>query len=71
MLLCDILLVSIHWANPVERRLCHNWNKPFGIQGVTREGWQDKRSLDNLKYLKLCEVHGEGGSVFGLLMIYD
>ena len=61
VLLCDILPVSIHWSNPVECRHCHNWNHPFHIQGVTREWWQDKRSLDNLKYLKLGEVHGDRG----------
>ena len=35
------------------------------FQGVTRKGWQDKRCLGNLKYLKLGEVHGEGDLVFG------
>ena len=34
VLLCDILPVSIHWSNPVECRLCHNWNHPFHIQGI-------------------------------------
>ena len=67
-LVMSVLPVSVDWPNSLQCRLGHNRHKPFHIECMARQGWQDERSTNYLQNFQVCQMHGDWRFSFGCIL---